>query len=173
MSAVLAALGLVVAAVMLLPMRLRLRLDSDPVPRLRVGAGVCALPPRLPLVDTARPHRQGARPGAGAGAKASWRARSRVLAALPRAGVDLLHRVRIERCHLTLRFGLGDPAATGEMFGRLAPLVAARWAMPRGALLRTEPDFGRAVLEGQGDLVLRAIPVLLVPALVRLGWALR
>ena len=177
-SWLLVAAGLLLAALVLLPLRLSLRLDSAPAARLRLVVGVLALPPRWTLVDTARPRSGGRdRPDRPAGSRApADRApvrRARVLAALPRAGVDLLRRVRVESCHLEVLFGLGDPAATGELFGRLIPLTAARWAMPPGSVLRLEPDFASEVLEGQGAIVLRVIPVLWIAPLVRLAWALR
>lgn len=87
-----------------------------------------------------------------------------------RLASDLLSAIRIETLSLDLRFGCGDPAETGQIYGMLTPLI---YGTSRSTAVHVvvEPAFDRAMLEGQGDFVASLRPVRLLPILTRFGWA--
>ncbi len=60
------------------------------------------------------------------------------------------------------RFGTGDPADTGRLFGRIQTVHPALYATDR-VTVDIEPDFDRRVLVGEGAITLRVTPL-------RLAW---
>ena len=82
---------------------------------------------------------------------------------------ELLCRVRIRHAELDLTVGTNDPAATGELAGFAAPVVALANALPR-TRVTLRPDFTGPTLEGTGEGEIRFVPMRLVPAMV--GFAL-
>jgi len=88
---------------------------------------------------------------------------------LARAGIEALGRVRIDHCRVEARFGLGDPALTGELYGRLAGVLVA---LPGARALRLVPVFDREVLEGRGEIHLSLVPARLIGVALRAlrGW---
>ncbi len=82
---------------------------------------------------------------------------------------ELLGRVRIRRAELDLSFGTDDPAATGELAGFAAPIVALANALPRTRVTLT-PDFTGPTFEGAGEGEIRVVPITLVLPMV--GFAL-
>lgn len=83
---------------------------------------------------------------------------------------DILRRVHIDVASFQIRFGLGDPAETGQLFGYLAPLVYGG-APCQTISFEVEPVFDRALLEGKAQLDLSIIPATLLGPLFRFGWA--
>jgi hypothetical protein len=75
---------------------------------------------------------------------------------------ELLGRVRIRRAELDLSVGTDDPAATGELAGFAAPVVALANALPRTRVAFT-PDFTGPAFEGVGEGEIRVVPLALVP----------
>lgn len=165
---VLAALGLGVMAVLVLPVRLVLRAQSSPG-RLRLGLGLLGgLVPLIGLVDSDRPaaaqkpaRRDPARRGQIDRARVA-----RLLRAAPRFLGAVLGRIRVEQCRGACRFGFDDPAETGQVYGYLVPLT-----LGLRDRLRLEPDFTGARLEADLDCTLSVAPVRLLGPLMRLGWA--
>jgi hypothetical protein len=82
---------------------------------------------------------------------------------------ELLGRVRIRHAELDLSVGTNDPAATGELAGFAAPIVALANALPRTRVTLT-PDFTGPTFEGTGEGEIRFVPIRLVPPMV--GFAL-
>jgi hypothetical protein len=82
---------------------------------------------------------------------------------------ELLDRVRIRRAKLDVSVGTDDPAATGELAGFAAPIVALANALPRTRVTFT-PDFTGPTLEGAGEGEIRVVPISLVRPMV--GFAL-
>ncbi|WP_370240984.1 DUF2953 domain-containing protein [Pararhodobacter marinus] len=163
------------AGLLVLPLRLEARLGRDQA-RLRLWLGLAAGLLRIPVFDSARPAEESpqAKP-APAVETAPRRSRSgarrgRFLRALPRVALDTLHCLRIERAEGVIRLGLGDPALTGEAYGRAMGLVAAT---PLRGRLQLVPVFDRATLDGDGVVILSVVPARLVPIAARLAWALR
>ena len=74
----------------------------------------------------------------------------------------LLGRIHLRRLHLTARYGLGDPADTGQLSGMLAPVLAL--ASARGMDVRCRPEFTAAVIDGScsGTIAVRPLSVLAV-----------
>lgn len=82
---------------------------------------------------------------------------------------ELLGRGRIRRAELDLSVGTDDPAATGELAGFAAPIVALANALPRTRVAFT-PDFTGPAFEGTGEGEIRIVPLTLMPPIV--GFAL-
>jgi hypothetical protein len=74
----------------------------------------------------------------------------------------LLARIHLRRFHLRARYGLGDPADTGQLSGILAPVLAL--ASARGMDVRCRPEFTDAVLDGScsGTIAVRPLSVFAV-----------
>ncbi len=77
---------------------------------------------------------------------------------------DLLGRIRIQRAELDIAVGTNDPAATGELAGYAAPLVALANALPR-TRVSFMPDFTGSAIRGAGKGEIRMVPITLVPPL--------
>jgi len=70
---------------------------------------------------------------------------------------DLVRAVHVQRVHLLMRLGLGDPADTGRLWALVGPVNAvARW---RDVDIRIEPDFLEPVLEFEADGRVEIVPL--------------
>ena len=86
------------------------------------------------------------------------------------AALEALGKIHLRKLSGEVRVGLGDPALTGEFYGRtMGPLAAMPW---RGQF-RLVPLFDRQTIEGQGEAVLSLVPAPLIPVGLRFLWALR
>ncbi|SMX21977.1 DUF2953 domain-containing protein [Boseongicola aestuarii] len=83
---------------------------------------------------------------------------------------DILQRICIDTARLQMRFGLGDPAETGQVFGYLSPLIYGT-APGQAICLEVEPVFDRAVLQGEAELDLSVVPATLLGPLFRFAWS--
>ncbi len=81
---------------------------------------------------------------------------------------ELLRRVRIRRVELDLSVGTDDPAATGELVGYVAPVVALANALPR-TRVSLRPDFGGPAFAGAGLGEIRVVPIRLVAPVLGLA----
>lgn len=87
-----------------------------------------------------------------------------------RLGADILHAIDLGEVMVDLRFGFDDPAETGEVFGKVAPLVYGL-SNSRKIHVNVAPNFHQAALNGRAEMDLILIPAaLFVPAL-RFGWS--
>ncbi|WP_172300073.1 DUF2953 domain-containing protein [Pseudoruegeria sp. HB172150] len=180
------AVVLAVILVLALPVRLRLLAQSEPElwARMELGLFGGALP-NFSVFNSAQ-RRQRVKTEVSASSEALSQSQPkkrtaigkksdrgmRVLRAAPRLLGGLLRRMKIERCDLDCRFGLGDPAETGQIYGLVAPVAyGSGMLFGQDNHVSVEPVFDRACLEGRVDVTVAAIPFrLLVPAL-KFGWA--
>ena len=165
------AFGLLVLA-MVLPLRLELLLTKADVwqfraalrpfgrfgPRIAMSGGE-----KKPQVAAAkaRPSRKNR--------KARRASPQHLAKAAVRFAVDFIKLVHISKAKLEMRFGLGDPGDTGQVFGLLSPLIYGTPAGP-DIRMRIEPDFDDIVLSGRAELDLSLVPAALLGPLIRLGW---
>ena len=165
----LAGLAAVLAVLLLAPVRLRAEATSDPA-RLRVELGLLGGLLPVALVDSTRARKpKRATPEPAQPARKKRRPSAKILRAGARAGLEALGCVRIDRLRGEARIGLGDPALTGEFWGRASGiLIALPW---RG--FRLVPLFDRQTLEGEGEIALSVVPARLLPVLARFVWRLR
>lgn len=84
--------------------------------------------------------------------------------------MDLISVVRVETATMDLRFGLGDPGETGQVYGQMTPLIYGTSGSSR-VHVNIEPLFDRAALTGRAALDLSLVPMRLVPPFARFGWA--
>lgn len=90
----------------------------------------------------------------------------RMLRAVPALIGGVLARVRVEVLEGRVKFGLGDPADTGQVYGYVVPISLALY--PRVEVIA---DFTRACLVGEGRCVVAVVPIRVLPVLLRFGWA--
>ncbi len=89
-------------------------------------------------------------------------------AVLPQVG-PLLHQIRIDHLRVSVRFGLGDAALTGEIFGILMAIRGMLMATGGRVSLAAGPEFHDNVVEGNVEGAIRiAHPLALVPPVVRI-----
>lgn len=79
----------------------------------------------------------------------------------------LLRHLRPRDTTLSIRFGLGDPASTGRLFGALSPLIAVL-AVLDGNRVVLVPDFTRQRFQLEGQTRVRLVPGVVV--LLLLGY---
>jgi hypothetical protein len=163
----LSAAFLVIAVLLVvMPLRLALRVATDPFHldlRLAPFGGLLGefglprrAPRRAPRPEAPdKPHRPRALPA------------RQMLRALPDFLSALAGRIRIDRLRLDLRFGTGDPALTGQLYGWLMALAQGLGGVS-ATRLRLLPDFDRACLSGSAEVVLRLTPVRFAGPLFRL-----
>lgn len=188
LAALLWLVALILAAALALaltPVRLSLRAETGPRPRLRVGAApLGGIVPQILLFDSARkrpekpkpkPAEAPARPKAGLGTRARRGTKpagtgARLGRELPRLVAGLLGQVRFEHLRVDADYGLADPADTGVLCGLIAPFAYGLPARP-GVSIALRPDFGQVVLAGELDAGVRITPAALLPPALRFAWA--
>jgi hypothetical protein len=75
---------------------------------------------------------------------------------------DLLRQIHVRHFQLRARYGLGDPADTGQLCGTLAPVLAL--ASARGLDVQCLPEFTEVALDGScnGTILVRPLSVVAV-----------
>lgn len=174
LTSLLAAGLLLLLAVLMSPLRFELRASLGEAPAYRVAVRLFGRAgPRLTVVDSDRPRRKRPlKPGRKTRRRAqkSVRDPARLLAAAARLLAELFSKLSVERLSLDLRFGVDDPAETGQIFGALTPFIYGTKGSGNVALT-LEPVFDQAVLDGRAALDLHLTPARLILPLVRFGWA--
>ena len=168
-------LALLIAILLLgaLPLRVALTGEAGAVARLRVTIGLMGgMVPVLVVYDSekpGKPRKKGARKKPKR--RKGWRGKGSVRLAgeFPALLRGLLRQIRFEEFRLQGRFGLGDPADTGTVFGMLTPIL---YGLParRGVTIALVPDFDTACLDGRLRAALRITPVTLLPPILHFLW---
>lgn len=165
---------LAVLAALALPVTLRASARSSPHGRVLLQVSLFAgLAPYVTVVDSARPktprRTKKKRDKARKGRNEASRAAPHLIRNAPRLLLDWLRQFRFRALDVEGRFGLSDPAYTGELFGMLCPLV---YGLPPGERIRiaVTPTFEKPGLEGRLDATLAVVPLTLVPPALRFVW---
>ena len=166
----LAGLGLLVLAIVT-PLRIELMLTrEDAVHGLVALRPFGRFGPRIPLSGRKK---TAAAPKVAPKKRAKgrvWRRKPhRIASAAIQLVTEILGRVHVDAASLDMRFGLGDPGETGQVFGLMTPLIYGTSAMPK-VRVNVEPVFDRAVLTGHVALDLSLIPAALLAPFLRFGW---
>ncbi len=89
-------------------------------------------------------------------------------AVLPQVG-PLLHQIAIDHLRARVRFGLGDAALTGEVFGILMAIRGMLMATGERVSLAAAAEFHDNMVEGDAEGAIRIVhPLSLVPPVVRI-----
>ncbi|MFY0312449.1 DUF2953 domain-containing protein [Leisingera sp. D0M16] len=165
LAALLAALFALIVLVLVSPLRIELVLRKEAglafTAALRPLGG---FGPRIRLSGRRKTPPAGKKPGR----KRPFDAR-RLVPAAARLAAVILRRIRIRTLILDAKFGSGDPAETGQLYGMLAPLVYG--SLPARRLqVSVKPVFDRAVLSGRAELDVSLVPAALIVPAVRFGW---
>jgi len=80
-----------------------------------------------------------------------------------------MRRIHFDSLNVDIRFGTGDPAETGQIFGLATPFI---YGFPSDAVsVSLQPDFVQECFRGRIEAALHFIPVALLGPIVRLGLA--
>lgn len=168
--------------VILVATPMHLRVEAEAGERTRIVLDMRTLwgvSPRLRLVDSDRPggwrpdrpskrKRRGKRDGGGWSLPGGPGTARQLIRGLPEVVRGEFARIHVDRLELDARFGTGDPADTGRLYGYLTPLAYALPARRVSVILR--PDFANACFQGRAEAALHLIPGALVWPLLRLAW---
>lgn len=169
----LAAIGLLLVAVLATPLSITLRASVED--RLRWSLRMSlfgGIGPGLSVSDDT--FAKDSTPGPSRPAQKAGRSRIedpfRLLRPVGRLLGDIVGAFRLRMASLDVRFGAGDPAETGHIYGLLSPLIHGMPDWPRTEI-RIVPDFERAILSARAEVELAVIPARLLPPVVRFGWS--
>ena len=167
-----------VVAVLALPVRLAVRAVAEPEARFVFSVQLLGgLVPRFRVVDTDRPRKPSKpeKPARKPKGKKKRRGKGpsgdtirRMLWEAPGLIAAEFERIHLDRFRLTADFGLGDPAATGEVYGWMCPLIYATPLSRADITLR--PDFTQARFEADLDAVVRFTPFSLLVPVIAAAW---
>ena len=84
---------------------------------------------------------------------------------------DVLRHIHFHHLRLYAHFGTGDPAETGEIYGKAMPFVhGSRGFVASDVVLH--PEFNEVIFEGEAEAAFRVRPLSLVPPILRLAFDL-
>lgn len=172
-------LGLILGTIALLalPFDITMRLSKGDRPRLRLSiAWAFGLLSRELHKPTGKPatggpetkqsrRRQGRQYKGKAKAAMAFIRSPGMSARLLRLGRNIWRQLHIRRLYLHLTFGLDDPAATGQLYGALVPVLTLADRLS-GFDLRICPDFTQPVLLADGCGQIRVIPLTLIGIMI-------
>ncbi|MEZ5660527.1 MAG: DUF2953 domain-containing protein [Burkholderiaceae bacterium] len=178
--AIIAIILIAVILVLAIPVHLQLQAASAPERRVLIRLGLFDGHVRwISLVDSSRPpkdnDRRHERSNKARKHRRSKARRRNLISRIITAGPDLvrglLHSISFERVRLNCRFGLDDPADTGQVYGLLTPwLFATPLGWSQAGPVRVTPVFDRRCLEGDADIALVVTPWRFVPPALRFVW---
>lgn len=170
---ILLALLLAILVLVALPVRFAITGEIGTAARLRLTIGLLGgAIPALTLYDSAKP----AKPREKKTRKEpkrrkGWRGKgsARMAGEIPALLRGLLRQIELEEFRLSGRFGTGDPADTGVVFGMVSPIL---YGLParRRVSVELKPDFDEACLDGRLRAALRITPITLLPPILRFSW---
>lgn len=173
---VLAALGLLLVAALVLPVRIRLTAGTEPHRRAQIWiSALGGVIPPLPAWDSDK-RKQEAKPQQKAKARPAGHRDAARNRRLFMAGVrlipDLLREIRLRKLEVDGVLGLDDPADTGAVFGALSPLLyALPSALPAETAITLRPEFGGRHLEGRLEAEIGLVPARFALPVLRFAWA--
>lgn len=161
---------IVAVAVLACPVRVRFKADVEARARVRVLLELLdGRVPAMTLYDSWQPRKQ-KRKAEDKRPPKPRKARHRQMpppGAVLRLVTDILARIRIRRLRIGGVVGLGDPAATGQLYGAICTL---KYGLPGGpAVIDVVPDFGAPRFQGRAEGVFSVRPLALVPPALRVG----
>lgn len=160
-------------AVLITPVRLQVRLQTDPKLRYLVQVRILGgLSPPLAIIDSARPRKtrqtrtkprkkpSGAMKMVGGG---------RAAAAIPQLVKGVMGTIHLDYLRLDVVAGLDDPADTGRLYGGLAPLHYGAPCSDK-VVISLQPDFAQQRFDCALDAAAHVTVFALVPVLARFCW---
>jgi hypothetical protein len=86
--------------------------------------------------------------------------------------LNLFRQINIRTFHLSIRFGLDDPADTGQLFGVIAPFALCLQAFPF-TTIRIQPVFTGVTLHRYFKVQVRIVPIRIIWVLTRFIFSLK
>lgn len=162
-------------AVTATPVKLWARFQSTPKMRFRLQVSPFGgLAPYLMLVDSNRSKRKDksrSKRDKKPKVKKSIPSRGarRMIGNIPRLFGDFLSQIRLQKVTVNGRFGLGDPADTGTVFGVLCPIIFGA-SSTQHFDITVVPDYDQACFVGKVEASVSIIPLRLIPPIARFSW---
>ncbi len=169
--AILTVLVALLIAIVVLPVRFRLRGQAGEETRVRLDISTFGgIVPAVPVFDTAKKQKGPPKKRKPAGAAESRKSTSKLpYRGLFRLVIELLGQFRFVWIRGEAEFGFDDPADTGTVYGILAPIIyTGRHAADLDLDIR--PDFEKSGISGRLDTAVEVIPIRLLPPILRFGW---
>jgi hypothetical protein len=168
------ALLLLLAGLLVIPIRLRAKVRTSPDLSYRIEArALGGWAPGIPIADSARPRKTDIRKPKKEPSGKKRRRRvvggARMLSAAPEFLSGLLGAIHFEHLKLDAEFGLNDPADTGQVYGCLTPLQFGALSGP-GRFVSLRPNFERACFAGELDAALHFTIAAFLPPALRFAW---
>jgi hypothetical protein len=131
--------------------------------------------PRLTVSDSERPTKRKSQPKKERKRKKTKHGPSRsydprkIFHAVLQLMSEFAGKFHVEKIALDIRYGLEDPAETGQIFGALVPFIYGTHQSQQFNL-NIEPVFDHIEFSGRAALDVSLTPARLIPPLVRIGW---
>lgn len=166
---------LLVLAIASAPVILRAQFQTSPCVSFQLQVSpLGGLIPFLTLVDSVRAKQKDSsrakrRKKPRANKNLPSRGAKRMIRNVPRLLGDILRQFKFRKLIVDARFGLGDPADTGTVFGALCPII---YGVPpaRRFSIDVVPDYERACFDGSIEAIGAILPLRLVPPFIRFSW---
>lgn len=155
------------------PVRLNIHATAEPHPRLIAHARLFGgIAPSLRIIDSER--KKPKKPKTEKNKKShktrgSFNNGPALVQDFIRAIAEILRKIHVEHLSLNIKFGLGDPAETGHLYGLLTPLVYGTNGFARSSI-HLQPNFEQRCLSGDLDAQLRFIPGSLAFPVIGFVW---
>lgn len=162
------------AAIISLPVKLRFLAQTGPHPDFRLEVSLLGgITPALPITDGERTKKKPKKQKPKKEKKKSGGPNTdrvmRMIKAAPDLVIDLLRQFHFEHLSVQGVFGLGDPAETGQLYGRLMPFIYGP-CFSEKISIAIRPDFEKAHLSGAADAVISVTPATLFPPAIQFTW---
>ncbi len=166
------ALLLAILVLVALPVRFAMTGELGTAARLRFTIGLLGgVIPAMTVYDSAKPEKpREKKPRKQPKRRKAWQGKgsARMVGEFPALLRGLLRQIELEEFRLTGRFGTGDPADTGAVFGMVSPLLYG--IQTKRVSITLKPDFNDACLDGRLRAALRITPIALLPPILRFAW---
>ena len=176
LAALLTVLGALLVVLLVLgatPLVCEFRLSRDPELRFRVLLSFLGgRTPSIAVVDSDRPRKTREKPEAPKPKRDRARRRGRriTLGTITDLVRQVLAAIHIRHLSAKGRFGTGDPAETGQIYGLLTPLIYGFAPTAPRLEIDVTAVFDAPCLEGELSGQVDVVPFALIPPFARFGW---
>ena len=155
------------------PLVCEFRLSRDPGLRFRVRLSFLGgRTPAIVIVDSSRPRKSRDKPKKTTPKRDRARRRGRriTLGTITDLVWQVLAAIHIRHLSAKGRFGTGDPAETGQIYGLLTPLIYGFAPTAPRLEIDVTPVFDAPCLDGDLSGQVELVPFALLPPVARFGW---
>ena len=165
--------GVVLVAVLSIPVRISADLNTEREPKLRAKIAIVGGLIPIPISSSSRSEKQESaehKPKHKHKKKTKTASLRRIIKAGPRLIAQLFSRIKFERLSANIAYGFRDPSETGVLFGMLSPLTYGVGFLRRSDIV-LRPNFDAAAFDGTAKASLRFTPIAMLPPLIEFAWS--